>query len=73
MTMLSNSDLSRELCLPMLDLFGGADGGVAFAKLQHSFLPEMMEMQAAGNQHAAELMLMVTRMSVLCKTLLNKD
>jgi hypothetical protein len=27
--------------LPLMDLFGGEDGGAAFAKFRYSFLPEV--------------------------------
>lgn len=60
------------LLQPILDLMGGVDGGVAFAKLRHDFLPEMLEKSQAGGQREAEFILMVTRMSVLCKTLMNQ-
>lgn len=60
---------SKALLDPMLDLFGGNDGGVAFSKLRFDFLPNMLEESQNGNAMAAEFILMVSRMSVLCKTL----
>jgi hypothetical protein len=56
----------------MLDLFGGADGGVSFSRLRHDFLPEMLQQSQGGNAMAGELILMVTRMSILCKTMMEK-
>lgn len=64
---------SKALLDPIMDLMAGADGGVGFAKLRHNFLPEMLEKSAGGGQLEAELVLMVTRMSVLCKTLMEKQ
>lgn len=61
---------AQALLQPILDLMGGADGGAGFARLRHSFLPEMLEKSAAGGKLEAELVLMVTRMSVLCKTMM---
>lgn len=63
---------AKELLDPIMDLMSGADGGVGFAKLRHDFLPDMLEKSANGGALEAELVLVVTRMSVLCKTLMEK-
>lgn len=63
---------AKELLDPIMDLMSGADGGVGFAKLRHDFLPAMLEKSATGGALEAELVLVVTRMSVLCKTLMEK-
>lgn len=55
----------------MLDLFGGADGGPAFARLRHSFLPDMLKTQD-DNMTAAEFILMVRRFSKLCQIMLDQ-
>ncbi len=69
---MNHAEQSRELLQPILDLMGGADGGVGFSKLRHDFLPEMLARTEAGEQLPAELVLMVTRFSVLCKTMMAK-
>lgn len=66
------AEQSKELLQPILDLMGGADGGVGFAKLRHDFLPEMLARSEAGESLPAEFVLMVTRFSTLCKTLMGK-
>jgi hypothetical protein len=66
------SEQSKELLQPILDLMGGADGGVGFAKLRHDFLPDMLAKSAAGSPLEAEMVLVITRFSVLCKTLMAK-
>jgi hypothetical protein len=67
------NEQSKALLDPIMDLMVGADGGVGFVKLRHEFLPEMLEKSAAGGKLEAELVLMVTRMSILCKTLMEKQ
>ena len=54
---------------PILDLFSGADGGVGFAQLRHSFLPNIY---AKANKDENELacMEMVKRFSRLCEVML---
>lgn len=54
-----------ELLQPILDVFSGVDGGVAFARLRHSFLPDMLAAQAE-DPTAVEFVLMVRRFSKLC-------
>jgi len=34
---------AKELLDPILNLFGAADGGVAFTLLRHQFLPSVLE------------------------------
>lgn len=65
-------ELSQALLQPIMDLMTGADGGVGFSKLRHSFLPEMLQKSAEGGELEAEFILMMTRMSMLCKTLMEK-
>jgi hypothetical protein len=55
----------HDLLDPILDLFGGADGGVAFARLKHALLPEMWEL-ASTNQKAVEFQTMVRQFSKTC-------
>lgn len=56
---------AQELLSPILDVFGGSDGGSAFAKLQHAFLPAVLD-AAATNEKIAELVTMVRQFSHLC-------
>ncbi len=60
-----------DLLQPILDVFGGADGGPAFARLRHSFLPDMLKTQD-DNVTAAEFILMVRRFSKLCQIMLQQ-
>lgn len=61
---------ASELLIPMLDVFGGADGGGAFVKLQHKFLPDILEMAENGEPTAQAAVLMVERFSKLCAEML---
>jgi hypothetical protein len=54
---------------PILNVFGGADGGVAFAKLRHHFLPDMYALEGAD---AKRLVVMVKQFSKLCELMLEK-
>ena len=56
---------AKELLSPILDVFGGSDGGVAFSRLQHGFLPAALD-AAPTNQSTAELVKMVRQFSRLC-------
>ncbi len=69
---MNHDDQSRELLQPILDLMSGLDGGVGFTNLRHGFLPEMLARSAAGEEMPAEIVLMVTQFSVLCKTMMGK-
>ena len=55
----------HDLLDPILDLCGGADGGVAFARLKHSLLPEMWDL-AETNAKAAEFQTMIRQFSRTC-------
>ena len=61
---------SLELMKPMLDVFSGIDGGAAFIKLQHSFLPQMLS--KAGDPQVDEFLKMISQFNRLCKMLLNE-
>jgi hypothetical protein len=65
-----NRKKSADLLKPMLDVFGGADGGGAFVKLQHKFLPDILEMADQGEPTAQAAVLMVERFSKLCAEML---
>jgi hypothetical protein len=60
-----------DLLQPMLDLFGGAEGGVAFARLRHSFLPDMLA-QRGTNQNVDEFLASVERMNRLCRLMMGE-
>ena len=62
---------SGQLLQPMVDLFGGADGGPAFARLRHSFLPDMLAKR--GDPTVDEFLLTVERMSRLCKLMMGEQ
>jgi len=54
---------------PILNVFGGADGGVAFAKLRHSLLPSIYAKENKTQTEEA-FVLMVKQFSRLCKEML---
>jgi hypothetical protein len=50
----------RKLIEPILNVFGGADGGVAFSRLRFEILPQLLKIQdtdqrAADAYHAFEV------------------
>ena len=57
----------KKVLAPIIELFGGADGGAAFIKLRHTLLPEVWE---TSGPVADEFCLMVTRFSKLCEEVL---
>lgn len=67
---MSTNHEAQDLLQPMLDLFSGADGGAAFARLRHSFLPDMLEKR--GDPMVDDFLKMVEQMSRLCKIMLNE-
>ena len=60
---------ARELLKPILGVFGGEDGGVAFTKLLYEFMPHILE---SKTQNAAEMTEIITKFSRLCKVLLEE-
>lgn len=61
---------AKQIVDPILSVFGGEDGGIAFARLSKSFLPEMIERAENGDAKAAELLRMATQFSKLCTLML---
>ena len=61
---------ANQIVDPILSVFGGEDGGVAFARLSKSFLPEMIVRAHNGDAKAAELVRMATQFSRLCSLML---
>lgn len=70
---MSHADRAGELLQPILEVMGGTDGGVAFARLRHSFLPSMLEAAEKGAPLTVEFVTMVTQFSKLCSTMLEKS
>ena len=60
----------QEDIQPLMDLFGGADGGAGFAKFRHTFLPDVY---GQNTQQAQEFKHMMKRMSKLAKIMMNKS
>lgn len=60
---------AEELLDPILDVFGGGDGGVGFAKLRHGFLPSLINKADRTNLEESVLT-MVTQFSRLCEEML---
>ena len=54
---------------PILDLFAGADGGVSFAKLRHSLLPEIYKRETESE---IEIVKIVKQFSRLCEHMLQE-
>lgn len=54
---------------PILDVFGGADGGVAYVKLQHHFLTAIYA-KPDPSPLEIDLMVMVKKFSKLCEFML---
>jgi hypothetical protein len=72
----SDRERAQELLLPILDVFGGADGGVSFARLRHDFLPEVLSKRSkvcgprTPDQVNADRMIeVVTLFSKLCEVM----
>jgi hypothetical protein len=65
---------AQRLLQPMLDLFGGADGGVAFAKLRHGFLPDIIRVHTEkSTQTSEDFLRMVEQFSRLCQLMLDQS
>lgn len=60
----------RAIVQNILDVFGGADGGVAFATMFHSHLPELIKSDSAA---AADLMRSFTHINNYCGHLLKRN
>lgn len=65
-TELINEEVRLDLN-PILDLFGGADGGVGFTKLRHKFLPDIYQLDSEQARHMKRV---VKQFSNLCKTMM---
>lgn len=72
-------DITREEALaevrkdltPIMDVFGGVDGGVSYSRLHHGFLNEMYSKKYPTEAEAA-LIKMVKQFSRLCALMLEK-
>lgn len=66
---------AKEVLNPILDVFGGADGGVAFATLVHSILPNLYNEQnnPQRNPQIDDLLESVERFSRLCELALKGE
>lgn len=62
--------LAKDVISPILDVFGGADGGVAFATLQHQVLPQLYLQSGLGDPNVDGVLQAVERFSRLCDALL---
>lgn len=61
---------SKEIIDPILDVMGGVDGGVAFAQLHHSLMPELIKAAAEGNEKAISIVKAFELVGQVCKLLL---
>ncbi len=62
----------QQLLRPMLDVFGGADGGVAFARLKFDLLPHIYNIQNPS-EDIIQLQKSLETFSMLCKTILDNN
>ena len=67
----ASQEEAKKLLDPILDVFGGADGGMAFAKLRHQFLPEALDMAVKTNT-TDQFLKMVSQFSSLCELMLKR-
>lgn len=65
-------DKAGEILQPPLDVFSGADGGVAYAKLRHVMLPKWITDSANGDYDAQQLLKIVEQYSRLCKLVMSE-
>lgn len=76
MTTDKQQDKAKALLQPLLDLFSGADGGIAFARLRHDILPEFIrQAEEEGTKSgvaAAEIVTIFKQMSALSQAILDK-
>jgi hypothetical protein len=63
---MNSATKSGELLQPMLDLFGGTDGGVAFALLRHTYLSQCLDEPEKYN----EVIKSFEAVSLICKRIL---
>lgn len=59
---------AKELLQPILDVFGGADGGTAFCKMRHEVVPTAL----ASPEVYAKALLSIRSFSALCSLLLEE-
>ena len=59
----------QEIIDPIMDVFSGSDGGIAFAKLYHAYLPQWLE-EESTNPQAKMVLDDLRRLSKLCKLMM---
>lgn len=68
-----NNTEAHDLLQPLVDLFSGADGGLAFTRMRHEFVPHVLERAAAGDEGAIKMLQYITIMSRLATTMLHVE
>ena len=63
---------AKDILIPILNVMGGSDGGVSYAKLQFGHLPEFIRLAEGGNEKAIEAVKAFETVSKFCNYLLNK-
>lgn len=66
---LTAGEAVRKDLSPILDVFGGADGGGAFVRLQHRFLTDIYS-KPNPSEMEIDLMIMVKKFGKLCELML---
>jgi len=64
--------IENEILDPILDCFGGADGGVSFLNVKN-FLREMMQRSENGDASASEVVLVAKRFVKFIEVANGKD
>ena len=63
--MASHQQRTAELIQPILDVFSGADGGVAFSYLRHHLIPSVLA--SDRKELEQEFITMISQFSRLCQ------
>jgi hypothetical protein len=58
---MDTDDQIKAILNPIMDVMAGADGGVAFAKLRHSFMRQVMESDGENAQDILKSFKVVAR------------
>lgn len=64
---MDDDNIAREYVQNILDVFTGADGGMAFVKLRHVYLPAMIK----DRDQFSDMLVAIEKLNKLCGKLLN--
>lgn len=63
----------QQMLQPIMDLFTGTDGGIAYVKLRHSLLPHVWSEVSRPNMTSIEFLEAWDKVSETCKILLERQ